>query len=264
MTMANLQNLPIQLDFEGPNNFRELGGYPVGQGKYLQRHRLYRSDHLARLTEADQQRLGQLGIRTVIDLRRESERQDSPNQVADSAIQQLWLPVRAEGADVRKLRRGLETGEITAADADAYLRQANLEFVRRFAGAYARFFEVLLEPANYPIVFHCTAGKDRAGFAAALVLLMCGASQETVFHDYLATNHCTAHYVNGIIDGLEDMPQMKAAPDAIRTLMQVRVEYLQVALEAIDADHGSMEAFFDQALAMDVARRESLRQILCD
>lgn len=261
--MAELDDLPIQLDFEGPNNFRDMGGYPVAGGRVMQRHRLYRSDHLARLTDADQGKLAELGIRTVIDLRRESEREDSPNQVADSAIRQLWLPVRAEGADVRKLRRGLETGAITAADADAYLRQANLEFVRRFADAYARFFDILLEPANYPIVFHCTAGKDRAGFAAALVLLVCGATLDTVYHDYLATNQCTAHYVNGIIDGLEDMPHMKAAPEAIRTLMQVRVEYLQGALAAIDADHGTLEAFFEQALAMDGSRRERLQQLLC-
>lgn len=261
---SELQELPIQLEFDGPNNFRELGGYPLADGGKVKLGRLFRSDHLAKMTDADLRKMDALGVKTVIDLRRQSEREDSPDRIENPAIQQIWLPVRAEGADVRKLRLSLEQGSISAADAENYLIQANLEFVRQFAAVYARFFEYLLDEANYPIVFHCTAGKDRAGFAAALSLLAAGASMETVFHDYLATNRCTAHYVNGIIDGLEDMPTMKASPDAVRALMQVKREYLQTAFNTIDQDYDSLDAFFEVALKLGPDQRARVRELLCE
>jgi protein-tyrosine phosphatase len=264
-TMTRFDNLPRQLDFEGPNNFRDMGGYPLDKGGTFRHQRLYRSDHLATLTDADQRLLAELGIRTVIDLRRESEREDNPDRIADPGIRQIWLPVTAEGADVRKLRRGLEAGTISVEDAHDYLIQANLEFVCRFASVYRRFIELLLDESNYPLVFHCSAGKDRVGFGAAMVLLASGASMETVFHDYLATNHCTAHYVNGIVDGLSDMPlisKFKASPEAVRVLMQARVEYLQAAFDAIAEHYGSVDAFLEQALGLSVQKRQQIRALL--
>lgn len=260
---SQLHDLPVQLDLDGPNNFRELGGYPLASGGCFKRNRLYRSDHLANLSDADQRVFADLGIKTVIDFRGETEREDNPDRIDDPAIGQFWLPLRAEGADVRKLRRGLESGTITAVDARNYLIQANREFVRRFAPVYAQFFEILLEPAHYPIVFHCTAGKDRAGFAAALALLVAGASREAVFHDYLATNHCTAHYVNGIVEGVGDMPAVKASGEAVRAMMQVREEYLQTAFDTIDEDYSSLDAFFEGALKLDETKRARIRSLLC-
>jgi protein-tyrosine phosphatase len=263
--MAQLEDLPVQLDFEGPNNFRDMGGYPLDGGGQSRRGRLYRSDHLANLTEADQRLMAQLGIKTVIDLRRQSEIDDNPDCIIDAGIRQIWLPVRAEGADVRKLRQQLEAGTISSDDAHDYLINANLEFVRRFPEVYGQFLELLLDESNYPVVFHCSAGKDRVGFGAAMVLLALGASLETVFHDYLATNHCTANYVNGIVDGLSDLPiavKFKASPEAVRTLMQARVEYLQAAFDAIDQDYGSLRAFFEQALDLSASKRQKIRSLL--
>ena len=263
--MAELEHLPLQLDFEGPNNFRDMGGYPLECGGQSRRDRLYRSDHLANLTEADQRLMKHLGIKTVIDMRRQSEIDDNPDRISDGGIRQVWLPVRAEGADVRKLRQQLEAGTISPTDAHDYLINANVEFVQRFPEVYGQFLNLLLDESNYPLVFHCSAGKDRAGFGAAMVLLALGASLETVFHDYLATNHCTANYVNGIVDGLSDMPiavNFKASPEAVRTLMQARVEYLQAAFDAIDRDYGSASAFLEQALDLSYSRQQKLRSLL--
>lgn len=262
--MTNLAVLPIKLDFEGTNNFRDLGGYPSSDESHIRQGLLFRSDHLGKLTDQDQQRLTELGIKTIVDLRREQERSETPDRIDNPAIKQLWLPVSAEGADVHKLRRGLESGEITAELAHQHLLEANREFVRDFSHIYRDFLQLLLDEDNYPLVFHCTAGKDRAGFAAALSLLVAGASLETVFHDYLATNHCTANYVNGLIDGLADMPNMKASPEAVRTLMQVDTRFLQSALDTINEQYGNMDRYLEKALGIDADKRERLRSILCE
>lgn len=265
LTRPSLDQLPEQVDFAGANNFRDMGGYPLERGASVRRGYLYRSDHLAGLTSADQLLLTELRLKTVVDLRRQSERSESPDCINDASIRQIWMPVRAEGADVTKLRRGLETGTIGVQDAHDYLVQANVEFVRAYAPVYREFIDLLLDPDNYPLVFHCSAGKDRAGFAAVVTLLACGASMDTVFHDYLATNRCTAHYVNGIIDGLNDMPmiaRLKASPDAVRALMEARVEYLQAAFDTISSDYGSTDAFLAQALGIDDQKRSQLCAIL--
>ncbi len=262
--MTNLAVLPIKLDLEGTNNFRDMGGYPCSDRTHLRQGILFRSDHLGKLTDKDQQKLTELGIKTIVDLRREQERSETPDRIDDPAIKQLWLPVSAEGADVHKLRLGLESGEITADLARQHLLEANREFVRDFSHIYRNFLQLLLDEDNYPLVFHCTAGKDRAGFAAALSLMVAGASLETVFHDYLATNHCTANYVNGLIDGLADMPEMKASPEAVRTLMQVEADFLQSALDTINEQYGNVERYLKKALGIDAEKREKLRSILCE
>ena len=262
-----MEGLPLQLDLEGANNFRDLGGYPLEAGRVFRRGLVYRSDHLANLTTADQRLLARLGLKTVIDLRRQSEREARPDRLEELNIRQVWLPVRAEGADVNKLRSGLESGSVETDDAHDFLVQANIEFVRLYADVYRDFFQLLLDPANYPLVFHCSAGKDRAGFAAAMTLLAVGASVETVFFDYLATNHCTARYVNGLIDGLSDMPmvsRLRASPDAIRALMQARDEYLQAAFATIANDYGTIEAFLGAKLELGPDNRQRLRGILCE
>jgi len=262
--MQELRHLPIKLDFEGAHNFRDMGGYPTLDGASVRRGRLFRSDHLGRLTDSDQLLLGELGIRTVVDLRRESERREIMDRIHDPKVNQLWLPVAAEGADVQKLRREMERGFITPDDARDFLIEANREFIRDFSHVFRDFLHLLLEEDNYPLVFHCAAGKDRVGFAAALTHITLGVSMEHVMHDYLATNHLTANYVAGIIDGLSDLPGIKATPEALRALMSVEPVYLQTALDAAVADFGGIGEFVEQALEFDVRKRDRLRELLCD
>lgn len=259
-----LDHLPEKIDLEGANNFRDMGGYPTAFGSMTRRGLLYRSDHLGNLTEADQQLIAQLGIKTVVDLRRQEERDEILDNIVDPAINQVWLPVAAEGSDVQKMRRGLEEGRIDDAGAYQHLVEANQQFVQVFSHVYSDFLHLLLDPANYPLVFHCTAGKDRAGYAAALSLLTVGVSQDVVFHDYLATNHCTANYVNGILDGLSDLPEMKASPEAIRTLMQVQPAFLQTAVDTYHQDYGSLDNYLLKALGINEAKRSTLRDILLE
>lgn len=263
MTQAFTQ-LPQQLDFEGANNFRDLGGYPAADGLVVRSGRLFRSDHLGKLTDNDQLLLAELGVRTVIDLRRDSERDEISDRIDDPNINQLWLPIAAKGADVLTLRREIEKGNINDSDAEQILIQANKEFVEQFSHVFKDFFAVLLDEKNYPIVFHCSAGKDRVGLSAALTMLAVGCPMESVQHDYLATNHCTQAYINGIIDGLNDMPALKSTLQAVKTLMQVQPAFLQAALDTIDTQHGGIDQYFSEVLAMGDVARSRLRQLLCE
>ena len=258
-----MEHLPEQLDFEGAHNFRDLGGYPLADGRQVRRGRLYRSDHLARLTEGDQQLLRQIGIRTVVDLRRAEEREENRDNIDDPAIQQVWMPVEAKGADVVSIRRAMERSLVSAEDAQEFLREANRHFATALSPVFGQFLHTLLDESVYPLVFHCSAGKDRVGFAAALTLYALGASDETVMHDYLATNHCNAHYVDGIIDGLGDL-DFTVEPQALRNLMQVVPEYLGEALNIIDRQHGGVLPYLDDQLGFGSAEREQIGSLLTE
>jgi protein-tyrosine phosphatase len=258
-----MHDLPIKLDFEGSHNFRDLGGYPLADGRRVRKGMLYRSDHLGSLTDADQELLGEIGIRTVVDLRREEEREEASDRVDSPDVEQIWMPVRAEGADIISIRRSMERGDVTADSAYQFLMEANRLFVGVFAPVFKDFLDLLLDESRYPLVFHCSAGKDRAGYAAALSLYALGATDETVMHDYLATNHCTANYVEGIIDGLSDS-QFNVEADAVRTLMQVVPEFLSEALNIIYKERGGMHAYLEYELSFGREKREQLKQLLVD
>ena len=257
-----LAQLPHKLDFEGANNFRDLGGYPAGPGYRIRRGRVFRSDQLGNLTDADQELLAELGIRTVVDFRRRVEREEILDRIDDASVRQLWLPVEEEAADVKGLRRLLEEGLVDAAGAHQYLVDANEHFIRRFSGVFKSYLELLLDEANYPLVFHCSAGKDRAGFAAALTLFVAGADETVVKHDYMATNHCTANWVNGVLEGLSDVMGSSVDPEAVKTLMQVRPEFLQKALDTLVEDHGDLQTYLVEALDFGPDKQRRVRELL--
>lgn len=259
-----LGQLPCKLPFQGANNFRDMGGYPCADGRHIRSGQVFRSDHLGNLTEEDQVLLRQLGVKTVIDLRQKRERAENVDRIDDLEINQIWLPIDAQGADIHELRRRLEDGSMDAEEARSHLIAVNREFVRDFSHVFRRFMELLLEPDHYPLVFHCTAGKDRAGFAAALFLIAAGASKETVFHDYLSTNHCTAEFLDAILTNLEQMPDIRASADAITALLQVEAAYLEEAFTTIDSMHHSLDNFLEQALGMTATRQAQLRDLLCE
>ena len=261
-----MDHLPRKLDFEGAHNFRDMGGYPLASGQRVRHGRLFRSDHLGRLTDSDQMLLEEVGIRTVIDLRRKEEREEILDRVDNPDVNQIWLPVSAEAADVVTLRRSLERGEMGPDDAVEFLRLANRQFVELFSDVFSEFLHLLLDESHYPIVFHCSAGKDRVGFAAAMTLFALGADEDTVMHDYLATNHITANYVEGLIDGVMEMPGYgkQLTGEALRKLMQVEPDYLGGALQMMHSQYGGIHEYIEGRLGLVPGKRSQLHQLLIE
>ena len=251
--------LPRQIQFEGAHNFRDLGGYPLACGGRFEQGLIYRSDHLGALTDRDRQQLRDLGIKTVVDFRRASERVDHPDRLQGTGIDEVWLPVEAEGVDVINIRQAVESGAVDAQGARDYLTRANGAFVTQFAGVFSDFMHLLLEADRYPLVFHCSAGKDRAGFAAALTLLVAGVSRDTIMADYLATNDCNARYRAALMATVPDSQGGGDRRQALDVLMQVEPAYLGSAFAAIEAGYRDDKHFLAEALNFDSGKCEALR-----
>lgn len=198
----------------------------------------------------------------MVDLRRASERAENPDLLMGTGINEIWLPVEAEGADVINIRREVEAGRVDAQAASEFLIEANRLFVTRFARVYSEFLHLLLQPQSLPLVFHCSAGKDRAGYAAALTLLVAGASKHHVMADYLATNLCNQAHRRALMAGLPESAGVETTRQALNVLMQVEERYLTAAFTEIDTGYLDASDYMSRALGFDADKQARLKALL--
>ena len=226
-----------RLPVAGAANLRDLGGYTTRDGRALRWGVLYRSDALADLSDQDVAYLERLRLRRVVDFRSAAERERDPDRLPDG-VTVVWQPIAGQGLDPRQLQDRMLAGEVSADQAAAWLVEGNRAFVSEFREVYARFLRELADPANLPTLFHCTAGKDRTGFAAALVLLALDVPRETAMRDYLLTNTFTQEKTRRTLQVIRLMSLFRADPDDLQPLFEARESYLGAAFAAIERDAG--------------------------
>ncbi len=228
---------------EGSFNFRDLGGYPSGDGRTVRWGRLYRSDALHELTPADVVRLRELGLRTVVDLRTERELARSgrgPLEPEDVAFHHL--AVVKEGVAGDGATAGAEPGESVAAPAPAGddLAERYLWYLDVGGDAIARALSLLGSGEHYPLVFHCAAGKDRTGVLAAVVLAIAGVDRQVIVADYVIT----AERIRLILDRWRAEPgfaERMAKVPASR--FSVEASTMKGFLDGLDSRYGGARAW---------------------
>ncbi len=239
---------------EGATNFRDLGGYPTRDGRTVKWGLLFRSNGLFALTDADLNYLALRKFRLVCDFRSAAEQTTAPSRLpADDPPETLSLSVRPEAGDrlrVLAMSGGTQVADIVAAYEAVYRAYAR-DHHDQFGALLAR----LSDAASYPAVFHCMAGKDRTGFAAAMILAALGVSSEVIFEDYLLTN---THWNLGarFADGMDEEAQ--AAFGAARR------EYLEAAFDELHRSHGSLDAYIEDGLGLSESAREKMREHLLE
>src|SRR3954462_10875474 len=174
------------LALQGASNFRDLGGYPTADGRITRWRQIFRSNHLGQLTAADIEIVRALGVRSAFDFRGIEERAAGVCVVNEIAVHSLPI----EPTVVAALRAELGRGRLTAPVALELMRESYRNYVRHNTASFRNLFGHLLED-RAPLVIHCTAGKDRTGFASALILHALGVADEIIAEDYLLTNR---HY----------------------------------------------------------------------
>jgi len=243
-----MTTLPRSVALSGASNFRDLGGYAGLDGRTVRWRRLFRSDHLAALTPEDTRALSGLGLARALDLRGTQERAAQAYALPD--VRYHALPI--EPVVAQRAQEMAATGQaMDAALARRLMHDTYRAFVADNAAQFAALFEHLLQDDS-PLVFHCTAGKDRTGFAAALILRALGVPQDVVLHDYLLTN------------GLYRRPavlQGSAPPEVLDVIWRVQADFLQAAFDALEQEHGSLQRYLERALRLDEAARARLAQL---
>ena len=250
--------MALRLELDGCPNFRDFGGYPVADGRRVKLGCFYRSGHLADLSETDVASVKALGLSHIFDFRREFEQAHKPNnpELLGSVDQVVSLAI-TPGNQAGALDSLGETG-LSPDAAHRFMCGINVELVRSHAPAFKRIFDVLLEQENPRVLVHCAAGKDRTGFAAAVILLALGVSREQVMGDYLATSR---YFLPS-----EQIPYLKekygfeqVEDTALVPIVDARAEYLNAALDEMHAVSGAIEIYFESHYGLGARELDALR-----
>jgi protein-tyrosine phosphatase len=233
------------LNLEGASNFRDLGGYAASDGRTVRWRHIFRSNHLGHLTATDIEVVRGLGVRRAFDFRGKEERLAAACALAEIAVHSLPI----EPTVVAALRARLAAGSLSAEDALEVMRDSYRSYVRLNTHSFRTLFAHLLDdPA--PLVIHCTAGKDRTGFACALVLHTFGVPDDVIAEDYLLTN---SFYRRDPASGT-DLPE-----DVRQAIGSVHASFLDAAFDAVRIDYGSLEDYLEDGLKLGPQEREALK-----
>ena len=187
-----------RLPLEGTVNFRDLGGYETSAGQRIRWGRVFRSDHLSRLTDRDIAFLQRMKIRCVCDFRTSAEAQKRPDRFpGDGPGAYLHLPIDNLKFNPTTLFEKLKRGDTDWLTRE-FLIDGYILNIDKFAAIWGEVFRRLADPGQMALVFHCTGGKDRAGTCAALVLLALGVPEETVILDHGLSNIFIADVIDKI------------------------------------------------------------------
>jgi protein-tyrosine phosphatase len=259
-TAPQAGTLAVALD--GCHNFRAVAGWRTGEGRSLSAGRLFRSDGLDQLSESDQARLAALGLDHVFDLRSSAEIARAPSRWPEWLSLRIWAGAEsAAEADITTLmqREGLDAGAFHQAMCRVYAG-----FPDDLAEAVRALSVAVLHKSAGATLVHCTAGKDRTGFAVAMLLLAIGVTRDDVMADYLLSNASfeTARLrfdTGGRLTSLE-----ARAPGAVAAVVGVHADYLHAAMRRMEQDFGSIDTWLERRSGLSGQRRALLAERLLD
>ncbi|MFD7772257.1 tyrosine-protein phosphatase [Streptomyces sp. NPDC059787] len=238
------------IELDGTVNFRDVGGYRTKDGQWVRMGAVYRTDSLDKLTDADLAKLKRLGISVDYDLRTASERASAPDRLP-KGVRYIVADVLGDDSPVFSM-------PTTAAEAKQMMIDGEKTMVsgENAKAAYSTVFSGLVRDADGAL-YHCTAGKDRTGWASATLLTALGVPRETVMADYLASNEYRAE-ANAA--ALAAMPAAQAA--VYKPMLDVRAEYLNSGFDEVKDAYGSFAAYEKKALGLDARELRRLKSDL--
>ena len=251
-----------QLDFAGGTNFRELGGYEADEGKHVKWGQIWRGIPTCKLTgEADRAKLDALGLRLILDLRSTEEARREPDYVPDGArLVQICGLCAEDGHEIAFAPGDID--RLMASAPEGY-NVPRVMYRRMLTGnkAFKELFRAL-EAGETPILFHCSAGKDRTGVAAMLILLALGASDETICADFAQTNVCRRAEIEAVMQ--EHADEIAADPSCRNhyyRMAGVEPELAPFVLDTIRSQFGSAENYLEAEYGLTPARLMRLRRM---
>lgn len=254
------------LNFEGIANFRDLGGYTTGDGKSVKWGKLYRSGTFADASRADLSGLTELDLATFIDFRSTAEKAEEPNRLPQPpGFTVVEIPVLDDGnkALVGEIMARVESGNFDGFDPNQAMLTANRQFASEFTPQFKEFVHTVLEADGAPVLWHCSAGKDRTGFAAAILLRILGVPQETVMRDYMASRSPALESRRGQLRMLELFKGEEAARK-LEVLMGVEEAWLRAAFAQIDTSWGTFDNYAENGLQLSAVDIQQLQNKLLE
>ncbi|MGO9343781.1 MAG: tyrosine-protein phosphatase [Acidimicrobiales bacterium] len=240
------------IPLSGCFNFRDLGGYPTRDGGCLRWRRLFRADGLTKLDEADCAALSELGLVTVIDLRTTSEvdqRGRFPVETVEVEYHHLPLSESIPGTE--------DAPDWGTAE---YVTARYTQLLGDGAQQIARAFGLLASESSLPAVFHCSAGKDRTGVLAAIVLGCLGVPDEVIIDDYSLSSIGTARLMQSLREEYPDA--IEEVEKYANAILCVIPEAMKGLIEHVRVDHGGFDSLARELQV--TAEVETLRNLVVE
>lgn len=257
---------------QGAPNARELGGLRTADGRRVRAGTLIRTPALGRLTDDDVASLGKLGVACVVDLRDSSEIDVAPPDRLAGDPRVVHLPVHDPRHPVFTYVSAVLLGHdlgaydgLAAEGTPGAVAAIYRWFVTddRARDRFASAVRLATRQENLPLLFHCSAGKDRTGWLTVILLTALGVDRAAIHADYLRTNELTDSLQEVILQAMSARrPGLDV--EAVRPVLQVRDEYLDAAYAEVDRVYGSFEGYLRDGLGVTDEVRETLRDNLLE
>lgn len=251
----------------GVGNARQLGGYIGADERKIKENLLLRTGKLADADTEDLRRLREVyQLSEVVDFRTSFERDAQPDPVMEG-VTNHHIGILDESSKANE-------GMAAAAAGGAFPIEKVMEFITNGAmedmyvdiatnphsqQGYSRFFQILLEHGQGAVLWHCTAGKDRAGFGSVLLLAALGVDRKTIVEDYVLTNHYYQKNIAGFEQYIRSQGYSDEAMKAAKAIAGAEQDYLEKALDVIDREYGSMDIYLERKLGLSVDNKQKLR-----
>ncbi|WP_333663540.1 tyrosine-protein phosphatase [Chishuiella changwenlii] len=238
-------------------NLRDLGGIENQDNKKLKTGKIYRSSNLEKLKSSSFKDLEKLGIKQVIDLRTLQEIEDKPDHLPSDVEYTNLRAFEDKGDQLTEARKLVLKGKVNAEDAEKRMLDFYVEYVTEKPEVIKQIIHEILD-AEQPVLFHCTAGKDRTGIVSALLMKILNFDDETIFQTYLQSNNQREKIIKKRLKLANNLHFLYPKMDigVLEKLSWIERSYLQKSFDTIDEKYGSMDNYIREVLGIsDEARR---------
>lgn len=245
-----------ELKVKKVHNFRAVGNIKNTEGRTLKEGMFYRSAHLHKLKKKSFKQFSELGITEIIDLRNSKEIFQSPDRLPNGITYKKYSAFEDEGDQLSQARKLVLKGKVNASDADKRMVDFYREYVTENPETIKTIITEIME-SEKPILYHCTAGKDRTGIVTALILTILKFDKETIYNEYLLSNNFRKPLVDKRLQLANNLHFLYPKMDlqVLEKLSWVEKRYLDAAFEEINKKYGSTDAYIQQVLGISEAKR---------
>ncbi|MCA6069165.1 tyrosine-protein phosphatase [Chryseobacterium sp. RG1] len=243
------------------HNFRTVGNIKNVDGRTLKEGKFYRSGHLHQLKKKSFDELEQLGIKEVIDLRNSKEIAQKPDNLPGDIIYKNYSAFEDEGDQLDQAKKLVLKGKVDGSDADKRMLEFYKDYVSENPEIIKKIITEILE-SDQPILYHCTAGKDRTGITTALILTILKFDKETIYNDYLLSNNYRKKLVDKRLNLANNLHFIYPKMDVrvLEKLSWVETDYLDAAFNEINKKYGSIDNYIQQVLGISESKRQEYIQ----
>jgi len=236
-------------------NFRDIGGYYNRHGQQVRWGKLYRSGLITNAGKPDIALLKALNIKTAIDMRTDEEIASAPT--SGFFTEQIYR-IPLTGVEPVSLIGKVLDGQMKKGDALVFQQDLHVALIKNNTENFRRYFEILADSSNYPLVVYCTLGKIRTGLVMALTLAALDVDMEQIHEDYMLSNACINF--KGIVKNADNFSS--DVQEALTALLAPQRDVIEYACRFIEKEYGSINNYLKKELQLTASKKEKLRELL--